>query len=237
MAKWFDKYSFNARYVPAFITAIPAIVFSAFIKRDVWISLFENSNFLITENLSLSVITILFIIHVQRGIAKHLFENRIFKSGKEFPTTTMLLLTNSFLSVEMKNKIRRKIETDFGIRLCTLEQEQVNIEEAKKTIRDAVNLIRKQVKDGDKTLQYNIHYGLSRNLIAGAIFAVPISVLNSVLFGLQNQPGFYLSITMAVFFSITLIFSKNILIHYANAYAEYLLSEFLTTKEKGVNHD
>jgi hypothetical protein len=235
MAKWFDRYSFNARYVPAFIAAIPATIFSAFIKKDVWISLFENSSFLIVENLSLSIITILFMIHVQRGIAKHFFENRIFKSGKEFPTTTMLLLSDSFLSVEMKNKIRGKIETDFSIRLCTSEQEEESIEEAKKTIRDAVNLVRKQVKDGDKTLQYNIHYGLSRNLIAGSILAVPVSVLNSILFGLKNQPGFYISIAMAVFFSLTLIFSKKILIHYANAYAECLLSEFLTTK--GVTHD
>ncbi len=96
MAKWFDKYSFNARYVPAFITAIPAIIFSAFIKQEVWISLFENTRFMVAENLGLSLMTIIFIIHVQRGIAKHLFENRIFKSGKDFPTTTMLLLTDNF---------------------------------------------------------------------------------------------------------------------------------------------
>lgn len=228
---FFNNYELRARYLPAFIAALPAIILSTFIKRDVWISLFENTRcFLIVENISLSLIAVLFLIHVQRGIAKHLFENQIFKAGKEFPTTTMLLLSDSFLSVEMKNKIRKKIETDFGIRLCTLEQEQASLEEAKKTIRDAVNLIRKQVKDGDKTLQYNIHYGLSRNLIAGSIFAIPVSVLNVVLFGLHNPAGFYISLLMTAFFSLTLIFNRKILIHYANAYAECLLSEFLTTK-------
>ncbi|HNX52691.1 MAG TPA: hypothetical protein PKI68_02990 [Pontiellaceae bacterium] len=234
--KLLNVYEIRARYIPAIIAALPAIILSAFIKQDVWISLFENARcFLIVENLSLSLIAILFLIHVQRGIAKHLFENRIFKAGKEFPTTTMLLLSDSFFSVEMKNKIRGKIETDFGIRLCPLEQEQANIEEAKKTIRDAVNLIRKQVKDGDKTLQYNIHYGLSRNLIAGSIFAIPVSVLNAVLFGIHNPAGFYISLLMTAFFSLTLIFNRKILIHYASAYAECLLSEFLTTK--GANHD
>ncbi len=234
---FFNHYEIRARYLPAFIAALPAIILSTFIKREVWVSLFENAQyFLVVENLSLSLIAILFLVHIQRGIAKHVFENRIFKSGKELPTTTMLLLSDSFLSVEMKNKIRNKIGTDFGLHLCTLGQEQENPEEAKKTIRDAVNLIRKQVKDGDKTLQYNIHYGLSRNLIAGSIFAVPASVLNAVLFGIQNQAGFYISLMMAGFFSLALIFNRKILIHYANAYAECLLSEFLTTT-KGAGHD
>lgn len=234
--KLLDVYEIRARYLPAFIAALPAIILSTFIKRDVWISLFENTRcFLIVENLSLSLIAVLFLIHVQRGIAKHLFENRIFKAGKEFPTTTMLLLSDSFLSVEMKNKIRNKIETDFGLHLCTLGQEHENPEEAKKTIRDAVNLIRKQVKDGDKTLQYNIHYGLSRNLIAGSIFAIPVSVLNAVLFGIHNPAGFYICLMLAGFFTLALICNRIILIHFANAYAECLLSEFLTTK--GANHD
>ena len=234
--KFFSNYELRARYIPAFIAGLPVIILSAFIKQGVWISIFENAQyFLVIENLSLSLISVLFIIHVQRGIAKHLFENQIFKAGKDFPTTTMLLLTDSFLSVEMKNKIRKKVETDFGLQLCSQEQEQANLEEAKKTIRDAVNLIRKQVKDGDKTLQYNIHYGLSRNLIAGSIFAIPTSVLNAVLFGMQNKAGFFISLIMVGFFALALIFNRKILTHYASAYAECLLSEFLTTK--GVNHD
>jgi len=230
--KLLDVYEIRARYIPAIIAALPAFILSAFIKREVWISLFSNAQcFLIVENVSLSLIAVLFLIHVQRGIAKHVFENLIFKSGKEFPTTTMLLLSDTYLSSEMKTKIRKKIEITFNIHLLALEKEQENLEEAKKTIRDAVNLIRKQVKNGDKTLQYNIHYGFSRNLIAGSIFAIPASVLSAVLFGIHNQAGFYISLIMAAFFFLALIFNRKILIHYANAYAECLLSEFLTTKK------
>lgn len=235
MIKWPDIYNLYARYVPAIIAALPVIILSTFIKRDVWILLFDNTRFLIIENLSSSLIGIIFLIHVQRGLAKHLFENLIFKSGKEFPTTTMLLCTDNYLSTEIKDKIRTKIKTDFAIQLRVLEQEQKDIEEAKKTIRDAVNLIRKQVKDGDKTLQYNIYYGFSRNLIAGTIFAIPVSILDAILFGIQNKPGFCISIAMTIFFSFLLLFSKKILKYFAYAYAECLLSEFLMTK--GVNHD
>lgn len=230
--KLLDVYEIRARYIPAIIAALPAIILSAFIKRDVWISLFSNAKcFLVVENVSLSLIAVLFLIHVQRGIAKHVFENLIFKSGKEFPTTTMLLLSNPYLSSEMKTKIRKKIETTFGIHLLTSEKEQKNLEEAKKTIRDAVNLIRKQVKDGDKTLQYNIHYGCSRNLIAGSLFALPLSVLDAYLFGMQNTAGFYFSVALAVLFLAVLVFNKTILTHFANDYAECLLSEFISTTE------
>ena len=235
--KLLDVYEIRARYIPAVIAALPAIILSAFIKREVWISLFSNAkSFLVVENISLSLIAVLFLIHVQRGIAKHVFENLIFKSGKDFPTTTMLLLSDTYLSTEMKTNIRKKIETTFGIHLLTLEKEQENLEEAKKTIRDAVNLIRKQVKNGDKTLQYNIHYGFTRNLIAGSLFAFPLSVLNALLFGLQNKAGFFFSGALAVFFLAALIFNKTILTHFANAYAECLLSEFVFNK-KGTTHD
>lgn len=234
--KLLDVYEIRARYIPAIVAALPAFILSAFIKREVWISLFSNAkSFLVVENISLSLIAVLFLIHIQRGIAKHVFETLIFKSGKEFPTTTMLLLSDTYLSSEMKTKIRKKIETTFGIHLLTLEKEQENPEEARKTIRDAVNLIRKQVKNGDKTLQYNIHYGFSRNLIAGSLFALPLSTLNACLFGMQNKAGFYISVTLAVFFLAVLIFNKTILTHFANAYAECLLSEFVFNK-KAVSH-
>lgn len=230
--KLLDVYEIRARYVPAFIAALPVFILSGFIKQDVWISVFANAKcFLVVENVSLSLVAVLFLIHVQRGIAKHVFEERIFKSGREFPTTTMLLLSDTYLSSEMKTKVRKKVETSFGIHLLPLEKEQENLEEAKKTIRDAVNLIRKQVKDGDKTLQYNIHYGCSRNLIAGSLFALPLSVLDAYLFGIQNNAGLYFSVALAVFFLFALIFNKTILTHYANAYAECLLSEFISTTE------
>lgn len=235
--KLLDVYEIRARYLPAIIAALPMIILSTFIKREIWISLFSNAKtFLVVENISLSLIAVLFLINVQRGLAKHLFENRVFKSGKDFPTTTMLLLTDSYLSVEMKNKIRKKIESKFTLHLFTLAEEQENLEEAKKTIRDAVNLIRKQVGKGDKTLQYNIHYGFSRNLIAGSVFALPFSILNVYLFGTQNIAGVCVSLALAIFFLIALIFNKTILTHFANAYAECLLSEFVYNK-KGVKHE
>lgn len=236
ISKLVDKYDIIARYSPAVLSALPAIILSASFKKDAWFELFENVHICIAfEGISIPIIMTILLVYLQRGIAKHLFENRIFNSGKDFPTSTMVLLSDNFLSGEIKRKIRAKIKQDFNIELLNEKEEVKNLDEAKKTARDAVSLIRKQVKDGDKTLHYNICYGLIRNLIAGALFAIPVAVVNVVLFSTKSQLWLLVNMLLAVFFSFLLIFNKRILTDLANAYAECLLSEFLTIK--GVNNE
>jgi len=228
-----NLYEIRARYVPAIITALPMIVFSGFVKEEIWISVFRNIGwFLVVENISFSMITVVFLIHAQRGIAKHMFEERIFDSGKKFPATRMLLLSDTHLSETMKMKVREKIKKDFGITLRTKDDEQDNMDEARKSIRDAVGLIRKQVGDGDKTLQYNIHYGFTRNLIGGATFSVPCALICTIFSALQkNVPVLIVSIAMLTGFALIIMMSRSIMTHFGNVYAECLLTEYLTTKQ------
>jgi len=230
-------YGIKARYVPGIVSALPMIIFSGFIKEEIWIAVFRNVEwFLVVENISISMITVLFLIHVQRGIAKHLFEDRIFDSGKDFPATRMLLVSNSHLSEALKSKVREKIQKDFGITLFSESEETKHLEEARKTIRDAVGLIRKQVGDGDKTLQYNIHYGFSRNLIGGSTLAVPTAIVCAVIAIVQKDiPILVVSSIMTSAFALVLLKSKTIMTHFGNAYAECLLTEYLTTKQEDTN--
>jgi len=229
--KFLSIYEIRARYVPAIIAALPIIILSGFVKEEIWVSIFKNARwFLIVENFSLSVIAVLLLIHVQRGIAKHLFEARIFDSGKSFPTTRMLLHSDDYLSGALKLNIRNKIRQDFCIILCTESEEQVNLDEAKKAIREGVALVRKKVGNGEKTLQYNIHYGFSRNLIGGATFAAPCSLFCAIFTGFrESTPVLLVSIVMFFAFLMMLIFSRSILNHYGNAYAECLFTEYLAT--------
>ncbi|MFH1883491.1 MAG: hypothetical protein ABIL62_12365 [Planctomycetota bacterium] len=229
--KFLSIYEIKARYVPAIIAALPIIILSGFVKEEIWISMFHNARwFLFVENFSMSVIAVLLLIHVQRGIAKHLFEEKIFDSGKNFPASRMLLFSDDYLSEMMKVKVREKIKKDFAITLCTQSEEQENLDEAKKSLRDAVALVRKQVGDGDKTLQYNIHYGFSRNLIGGSVLAVPYALFCAIYAGFQGiKPVCIASSFMLFFFVAVLFLSKSIMVHYGNTYAECLLTEFLTT--------
>jgi len=226
-------YELRARYTPAVVAALPIIVLSGFVKREVWITLFQNVEcFLVVENISLSLIAVRLLIHVQRGISKHLFEDRIFDSGKEFPTTRMLLFSDERLSHAMKSQVREKIRQDFGLALLEQDQEKSDPDEARKVIRDAVALVRHRVGDGVKVLQYNIHYGFSRNLIGGAVLAAPGSALCAVLAWRQNNTtALALGLAMLVAYVALLVLSKPILVRFGNAYAERLFTEFLTVKE------
>lgn len=232
-----SSYEIRARYVPGLVSALPVIVFSGFIKDEVWIALFRNVGwFLVVENISISMVAVLFLIHVQRGIAKHVFEDRVFDSGKNFPTTQMLLWSNDYLSKGMKQRLHEKIATTCGIALLDEEDEQDNVDEAKRTIRDAVGLVRKQVGDGDKTLQYNIHYGFSRNLIGGSTLAAPTALVCTVIAVVQKDvAALVASGVMTLAFAVALLMSRTIMTHFGNAYAECLLTEYLTTNTETTN--
>ena len=229
----FDSYTLQARYVPTILTGLPLIIFTAFIKEDVWIELFSNVEyFLVLENISIFMILLYGLTNFQRAVGKHFFEARVFNNGEDFPTTTFLLHSDNFLSSSIKQKLRTKINNDYDIRILSSSEENDDISQAKKTIRDAVNLIRKTVKNGNKTLQYNIHYGLVRNFIAGSIIAIFISLINIYKFYNINSVGLMLSIVFLVVYLSCIIFHKTILLCFARAYAECLLTEYLTIKKE-----
>ncbi len=227
-----NKYVVQARYIPAIISSMPLIILTSLVKDEVWLPLFRNAWwFLALEGLSLNMIFIIFIMSVQRGLAKYLFENKIFKDGKGFPATLMLLHSDVYLSHDFKTKIRQKIKEDFDIDLLGQSEENNNFEEAHKLIRDTVSLIRNTVGDGNKTLQYSIHYGFIRNLIGGATFSSVIAVVDLIIFLYdKNIYGIIISGLIAIFMIIILLFNKTILRHFAYTYAKCLFTEYITKK-------
>lgn len=226
----FDEYEIKSRYIPAIVGAIPLIMLTSTQKETVWLPLFRTASwFLVLENISLAVVSVVLLMSIQRGVAKYCFENNVFNNGIDFPTTTMLLIKNDMLSKEFKRKVRDKIKKDFGICLLDSNEETKNLLEAKCTIKDAVSLIRKQVLKGMLTYQHNIQYGFIRNLIAGGVWALPISVFNSWIFYRSSSVvGLLISVALALFFLAMQMFYKKILISFATTYAEVLFSEYLS---------
>ena len=190
----FDEYEIKSRYIPAIVGAIPLIMLTSTQKETVWLPLFRTASwFLVLENISLAVVSVVLLMSIQRGVAKYCFENNVFNNGIDFPTTTMLLIKNDMLSKEFKRKVRDKIKKDFGI--CLLD----------------------------------IQYGFIRNLIAGGVWALPISVFNSWIFYRSSSVvGLLISVALALFFLAMQMFYKKILISFATTYAEVLFSEYLS---------
>lgn len=229
--KSFDEYEIKARYIPAIISSIPLIMLTSYAKEEILLNLFKTAKwFLVVENISLSFITIIFIINVQRFLAKYLFEDRIFEKGLNFPTTKMLLWNDDRLSKEYKLKIRGKIKIDFDLKLSDKNKEKKDLIEAKKEAKDAVALIRTKVGKGMHTHQHNIQYGFIRNFIAGTFLSLPVSIFNIYLFTyiIPVNYGIYISIFLSILDIIFISFSKKILINLGTYYANILFSEFLS---------
>ena len=129
----------------------------------------------------------------------------------------------------MKEKIRAKIKSDFNLILPNLNEENNAKVEARKKIKEAVDLIRNKVKDGRLLLQHNIEYGFVRNLIGGMIVSIPFSFFNSIFFIFQkNITAVVLSVLLSMFYLIIFGIRKNILIYFANNYASVLFNEYLS---------
>jgi len=227
--KSLNEYEVKARYIPAILAAIPLILLTSTQKEDVWLPLLKTARwFLVVENISLSVIIIFFLMQVQRFIAKFIFKRNIFKTGYLFPTTQMLLWTDQRLSGELKTKIRESVLSDFKISLYSEDEERNDYQEAVKLIKEAVSLIRNKVNDGRLTLQHNIQFGFARNLIAGTLFALPISLVNIYVFSKEHSMvGIIISTFIAVLCVILILFNKKILSLLAENYANVLFTEYL----------
>ena len=117
--KIWDEYEIRARYVPCFITAVPLVHFLIqLLGPTFWETIANNMGWMLVTNIGLSLIVTLAIIQLQCGIAKHWIEESIFgQTSINFPTSTILLFNNNFLSHITKKSIREKINKDFHFTL------------------------------------------------------------------------------------------------------------------------
>ncbi|MCK4765308.1 MAG: hypothetical protein KAW12_24115 [Candidatus Aminicenantes bacterium] len=226
--KIFNEYEIKARYFPAMLISIPFLLSFGMLKGTAWVPLIESTKiFPIAEYAGFSVILVFFLVQVQRFIAKFFLEKRIFDKEELFPTTQMLLWQDNRLSKEMKVKIRKKIFDDFDISLYSEKKESKNLKEARRLIKDIIPLIRQKIEKGRLVHQHNIQYGFARNLLAGTLIAIPVSLFNIYLSLKSNATfGLIISIIIVVFCFVFFLARKPILKNLAENYAEFLLREY-----------
>lgn len=226
----FNKYEIKARIFPALITMIPLIVLSHFYLYqkipNLIDSVFATKIF---GDVSMVLVFVYLVVQVSRFFSKKFLQDDIFKNELYFPTTSYLLYSNEKYTKQKKEKIRTKIKDDFGLNLLDANTENNDETEARKKIKEAVDLIRNKIKNGRLLLQHNIEYGFVRNLIGGTIVSLPLSIFNLLFFVWQkNNIAIVLSVLFFLFYLVILFFKKMILVYYANNYADVLFNEYLS---------
>lgn len=222
----FDQYTFMAQYVPAIIVSIPAMMLLSQVKVEQLQRLFQYAYlFLIVKNVGLSAIVITVFTHAIRCMGKYGIEWFLFQNGLHFPTTDMLLWKTRLLSAERKRQLHAQIKEDFGIQLCTEAEEALDELEARLRAKDAVGQVRDKVDCGIRTRQYNIQYGLSRNLAGGMPIMLILAVVSAIFVpGRFAKALSWMCIVFSVLYSIVCL---PLLRKMGAHYAEYLFTEYL----------
>ncbi len=108
-----------------------------------------------------------------RETSKWLFQYPMLKMDEtEMPTTKMLLWKNSYISPAYHKQIANKVKAMFDISLPTCEEEQADLDMAKKTITEVVHQIRQNCRNNEILRQYNLEFGFCRNYLGAGVWSI-----------------------------------------------------------------
>lgn len=224
-----ESYNFKVFYLSSIIASIPMVVLASMIPLTEWNKLFWAFEYANYFTVAIGIILLSPVTQAKRSLAKYI-ENKLFDYGKCFPTTEMLLLSDTTLSRPYKENIRKKAETLSSILLLDESTELSNPDEARRTLKDIMVYIRRYAEGIKFHHDANIAYGFVKNMAAGLIIVFPFTILAMILFyqQQQNEAGLYIVGAYAVFSLIYLLFSKQIIKERANNYAQRLFEDFMT---------
>ncbi|MCF7864947.1 MAG: hypothetical protein K9M11_00375 [Candidatus Pacebacteria bacterium] len=226
----FNKYNLVARVYPAVLCSLPILVLNYFLLESYLGNFFTTvEGYKLAGGVTLSVVLVYFFAHVGRFVGKEVFEKIHFRDEVDMPTTRVFMHSDKTYTSEQKAILYSKVSSEFGITLCTIQEEIDNEERARRLIVDCALLIRGRVKDGRLLLQHNIEYGFARNLLGGATVAVFISVVNLLLFGyfVPEPVAYYLSLTLAFMYMLVMMVGRRVIDRYGYRYAKILIQEYL----------
>lgn len=222
-----NQYELKARLFPAVISMTPLFVLSYFFLNSKLAMLTQYV--LEIKIFSYGTVGLIFIflyMHICRLLGK-IYQNTFFKGDLFMPTTEYLLYSNGHYSSEFKDKIRKKIRSDFNMESPKPEDEKSYNLESRKIISEAVSQIRLKVGGGKLLLQHNIEYGFWRNLIGGATVSLLLSLIDIYLMR-ENQFALVISVVLFIVFFLIVILSKYIIRKLGNNYARVLIEEYLS---------
>lgn len=229
-----NKYIKVARVYPAVLGLLPTCILLAMCMNE-WFPQYKALAgnvkwvlYLIGGTALASIAVGYLIRELFKETSKWLFQYPLFKMDEsDMPTTKILLWQNAAISPAYHKVIASKVKATFGIKLPTEEDELADLGMAKKTIADAVNLIRQNCR-GDKILrQYNMEFGFCRNYLGASFWSIIIIICIAV----ANIFGDWLSwwtIIVAFIAQLLLMVGCYFLLEARGwSYAKYLLATFI----------
>lgn len=223
MKKIFSQYYITARLFPTIIGLVPVFIFQyVFLDNILDIKSFI-SPVLIDISLS-SVILYTFNQYFVR-IPSKIFENLIFKNQLYFPATNFLMYSNREYSSNFKDEIRKSVKKDFSIELPNKYFENKHEIDARKRIKEIVNLIINKVRDGHLVLQHCAEYGFVRNLWGSSITGIIGSIL-IICYSNNGNLINHIGVALLILYSLYFLIGFFIIRYFSYLYAKRLIGEY-----------
>jgi len=227
--KYLNKYIILARYIPGLITLVPLSLIYFFItKQESEYSLSDYlKSFTFVVGLSGSFVLTFFMSMVVRELGYYL-EKKYFKRKMGFPSTYLMLYSDTKLPIQMKNLYGRKIYSDFSLTRLNEIEEANNPPEALRTLSQASRMVSTRFQQHEQVKDANVAYGFCRNVSGGVFISIP-SALVGVCIGLyiHLQPLVVWSAVCAGIYLLIAIFHKSWITNNSEKYAEKLFSVYL----------
>lgn len=185
LSKYFDHYTINARFKPAFFSVLPAAI--------TVLAWYPDAKTLIgsilTVLISFGVMT--FISGLISNLGNEL-QDKLFVTWGGAPSTSIMRYSNSILDKFTKTRYNQWLESKIdGLTMPTPEEEATAPDIADQKYRSATNYLREHTRDKKKypaVYRDNVAYGFARNLLAIRILGLSVSgisiIINSYLLSL-----------------------------------------------------
>lgn len=219
-----DQYYWSAEYAPAILTSVPMVLIVNFLILQSALDLqpvrMAWEAFGVTPVLFSAALSFL-LIQINIFVAKTVFQ----QPAESLPSTELLLHQNQRLGIGVKEKLRQRVETEFGIKLLSQQQEQADSLEARHWIVEAVSRIKERLRGNKLVRRRLIAYSFIRNLLGGSLFAAALSTAGvSLLFALSHRPITLL--ICAVGYSLFCLAHRPLLQHFGQEYAKTLFQQY-----------
>ena len=174
LGKYFDHYTINARFMPAFFSVLPFVL-----TMLAWCPISKNIlGASLTVLISFGVMTFIstFISNLGNGCQKKLF---VIWGGA--PTTTILRYRDQVLDKYTKQRYLKWLDGKIdGLNLPKVEDEIKDPIDADLKYRSAINFLREFTRDKTKyppVYRDNVAYGFARNLLSIRVMGLLVAFI------------------------------------------------------------
>lgn len=226
-----SEYTLKARLAPTALAAPPLLLLcnalfniqaSQWIESDMMIALFGKG--------TATVALVFLMMQINRLIGLEVFQRWVSRDELNFPTSRLLVATNTEMSSQQRSSIDKKLQKDFKTSLLPVSMG--DSPEVRRHNADIVGRIRLFVGSPPKLLQYNIEYGFIRNLIGACIPVLITGLVNAYLYNEAILPvwAYKLSIAYTVFAGILVCLARPLIERLGIQYARVLFQTYLDKK-------